>query len=103
MDSELKNCPFTGEVPKVDVWTPECGQHRDYGRGVWIVTIKSSSVEIKGSSMQSKGEAQNDAIEAWNKRVNNSAAKDERIRRCQRFKVSSFFKSSTEKEKMIHP
>lgn len=69
MMKELKNCPFTGEKPRIDVWTPEDGHHRDYGRGAWIVTIMSSCVDMEGSSLDSEEDAYSNAIKAWNTRA----------------------------------
>ena len=66
--SDLKPCPFCGDIPKLTIWNPSDGQHRDYASGVWIASIKSDFVEIEKSSWESEEDARNKAIKAWNQR-----------------------------------
>lgn len=75
-DKELLPCPISGEVALKDVWTPEDGQHRDYGRNTWIVTIKSSIISVSGSSLVSEEEAYKRAIKAWNTRAKTQREKE---------------------------
>ena len=65
----LASCPFGGDNPKLTVWTPQDGQHRDYGGGAWIATVKSAAIELSKSSLTSEAVAIEAAIAAWNTRA----------------------------------
>ena len=69
MAGELKACPFSGETPQTEYWSPSDGRHRDYASGAWIVTIKSSFVRVEKSSLLSMDDAESKAIAAWNTRA----------------------------------
>lgn len=69
MAEELKACPFSGETPQTEYWSPSDGRHRDYSSGAWVVTIKSRFACVEKSSLLSRDDAESKAIEAWNTRA----------------------------------